>query len=609
LNDTICQNDTITLSVSDAYQTYVWKDGENTIGDDANTCIFVMGTDYAADSIHIISVAITDAVNCTSRDTVEIRVKPTPRLLAEHNRVRCFGETNAYINLTVENNTDIASYLWSNDSTTQNISGLGEGEYTVTVTANNGCANTLTDSIQQPELLTAVFDTNSVTKLCNGIGNIIVIAEGGTPTYHYSWTHDTVTIPSAITDTLTIENLSHGNHSYYATIVDDSNCTYTTDAWIVVSDRAEINREINLMPGETYTRIDTVTHDTIVYTDQDNGAVFEDVIPGVAEGGCDLAYIYTIHVYDLNFIFAQDPLIIQHSSYKREYFYDTIPLGDTIWTAPGVDNQFYAVVLTDETTWDALRVDMRYNVLFNDTMIPTADYDYYIDNLKFTSYHEHDDLFYGHNIDSARGEVPATTFLYQTPSNSTAYYYDYFNFPGFNKIPQKIEFNFNEPGTYTIKLHVESRTGGTAGQYWGIYNPYVVQRQFGPIWGGRNDNPTGRDTITARYMTVIVDEQYANSNPVISSIEDYTTTNAEPVITTYPNPARDMLYLNIKGMEGQTFITITDAAGKVVANYNENLLNSETTLNYSVAKFAQGVYFLNIHNDDNVITKKFIVTK
>ena len=112
-------------------------------------------------------------------------------------------------------------------------------------------------------------------------------------------------------------------------------------------------------------------------------------------------------------------------------------------------------------------------------------------------------------------------------------------------------------------------------------------------------------------MTVIVSGEGDNtttSNPVITSIDEYTN-NAEPVISTYPNPVHDMLYLNISGMEGMTYITITDAAGKVVATYNENLLNSETTLNYSVAKFAQGIYFLNVNNNDTVITKKFIVTK
>ena len=68
-----------------------------------------------------------------------------------------------------------------------------------------------------------------------------------------------------------------------------------------------------------------------------------------------------------------------------------------------------------------------------------------------------------------------------------------------------------------------------------------------------------------------------------------------------------MLYLNISGMEGLTHITITDATGKVVAKYNEELLNSETTLNYSVAKFAQGIYFLNVYLKCDIMNEKAFI--
>ena len=179
-------------------------------------------------------------------------------------------------------------------------------------------------------------------------------------------------------------------------------------------------------------------------------------------------------------------------------------------------------------------------------------------------------------------------------------------------MPQKIDFRFLKEGTYTIKLTVEQRDGGVAGdESVKLYNPYVVNRRYGPIWGGLGDNPTGRTAIATRYMTVIVgngNENGNGGNGVISGINNYAQ-GEEASVTTYPNPAHDMLYMNITGMEGLTHITITDAAGKVVAAYSEDLLNSESTLNYSLATFAQGIYFLNVHNNDTVITKKFIVTK
>src|SRR5690606_23957917 len=58
--------------------------------------------------------------------------------------VICFGETTGTINITVTGGTINLpscnlSYLWSNGATTRNLTGLGSGIYTVTVTDCNNC--------------------------------------------------------------------------------------------------------------------------------------------------------------------------------------------------------------------------------------------------------------------------------------------------------------------------------------------------------------------------------------------------------------------------------------------------------------------------------------
>jgi len=630
---TICQNDTVafTTNTDDTY-TYAWSEvmfGDNGVYEIENDDMAEAESEYifrtyavmeegTIAGIHGIVAQITNGNGCTNSDTIRIEVKATPVLDAEYNRVKCYGETTASIELFVDNYAEgtTLNYAWTDADEEEidadengNLSELGAGDYTVVVTAENGCANTMTVTIEQPELLTLAIDTlNSVggpvdSTYCKGDGSVIAIVEGGTPGYSYEWklNGDEIDVTDSIVE---IQTLAIGRYLYTLTVTDDSGCvaSITDDnAWLVVSERIEVHREINLMPEETYYHEGQQLH---------GGDTFEEVVE--QEEDCDIAYIYTIHEYDMPFHFA-DQFTVTHSTYRRNYEFNPNTIPDTIYTAPNVDNMFYAYVMTplyeefDNNGHNVERVDMKYSVLFDDANI--EEYDTYINNLLISSYHEKDDRFYGHALTSADGEAPSTSFLYQNVSNNSAYYYDYFNFHGFNQIPQKIEFNFAEEGTYTIKLFVEERTGGSRGQEWGIYNPYIKGRSYGPIWGGLGDNPTGRDTLTARYMTVIVSESATTtSNPVITGVEDYTA-NAEPVVTTYPNPARDMLYMDIKGMEGMAYITITDATGKVVANYNENLLNSETTLNYSVANFAQGIYFLNIHNNDTVITKKFIVTK
>jgi trimeric autotransporter adhesin len=95
-------------------------------------------------------VVVTDSLGCT--DTLNIIVsQPNPLLISTSstNPTTC-GGNNGSIDLTVTDGTPGYTYLWSNSSTSQDISGLGAGSYTCVVTDTNGCVDSSSISLTDP---------------------------------------------------------------------------------------------------------------------------------------------------------------------------------------------------------------------------------------------------------------------------------------------------------------------------------------------------------------------------------------------------------------------------------------------------------------------------
>jgi len=172
------------------------------------------------------TVTISDTKNC-SKTATGIIGQPLPLSISFTNKVdvsTCFGASNGSVTATVAGGTPNYSYLWlPGNLTTQTISNLAAGTYSLTVTDNSGCTITSSVTITQPNPVS--LTVTSTNESCNHLNNGTAIANayGGTPTFTYVWQPGNITSNS-------ISNLSAGGYTVIAT--DSKGCNTTKNITI-----------------------------------------------------------------------------------------------------------------------------------------------------------------------------------------------------------------------------------------------------------------------------------------------------------------------------------------------------------------------------------------
>ena len=161
------------------------------------------------------NATVTDANGCATTQSATITQPAAVTISHSAMNVSCFGQSNGGIDITVTGGSAPFTYSWSNNATTQDISGLAAGSYSVTVTDVNGCTGTHSVTITQP----AVFSINGIVSnvSCFGAdnGSIDIMTTGGTTPYTYSWSNNATSED--------LSNLAAGSYSLMAT--DASGCS------------------------------------------------------------------------------------------------------------------------------------------------------------------------------------------------------------------------------------------------------------------------------------------------------------------------------------------------------------------------------------------------
>ncbi len=207
---------TVTPTNGIANYSYVWNSGGTT---DAITGLGAGGY----------QVTITDANGCSGTATTNVTAPGGPSATQVTTDVTCNGAANGAINVTTTGGTGTIIYLWNPTASTEDISALPGGNYTLTITDGNNCSFTIAATVNEPAQLMLSETHNNV--LCNGgnDGSIQVTSTGGTLPYTYN------SLP------LIGSNLTAG--TYAVTVTDNNSCS--TSISVTVTEPTAVNAQAN----------------------------------------------------------------------------------------------------------------------------------------------------------------------------------------------------------------------------------------------------------------------------------------------------------------------------------------------------------------------------
>lgn len=193
-------------------------------------------------------ITVTDVNGCTRTRVFNVAGPPDYEIEATISDVICAGDSDGAIDINVVVGTGPFTFAWTGpagfNSSSQNLSNISAGIYTVTVTGNLGCTTTETYTVSETSVISTVANISGTS--CFGVtdGSIELAVEGGNAPYVISWTG-----PNGFSGSgELISSLQPG--VYVAEITDDAGCVQAFNYEVI--EPAEISAVINLIQPDCF---------------------------------------------------------------------------------------------------------------------------------------------------------------------------------------------------------------------------------------------------------------------------------------------------------------------------------------------------------------------
>jgi len=167
-------------------------------------------------------VIVTDANGCAINENFTVLALNPPSVsISIDQNITCPGGSNGSLSATISQGEAPFIYNWSNGNSSTAISNLNQGNYSVSITDNNGCTSNDALQLDAPSPWSNIIIPQAST--CgNNNGSALLLINGATSPYSVVWS-DGQTLPNAI-------NLLTGN--YTVAISDANGCSKTEQTTI-----------------------------------------------------------------------------------------------------------------------------------------------------------------------------------------------------------------------------------------------------------------------------------------------------------------------------------------------------------------------------------------
>lgn len=208
---------------------YSWTGPNGFSSNLQNPIIFSPSSLYSGDY----TVIVSNEGGCTDTASINVDMNPLVLLAASVTNSDC-GQNTGAIDITTSGGEMPYSYLWSNAASTEDISNLYAGNYTLTVTDNNGCTDVITASVSDVEGPDISLVKQDIS--CNGsaLGEIDLTVISGNGPYLYNWSNGA--------NSQDISGLIAGN--YGVVVTDALGCVSTANETLTEPNPLQLDMEV-----------------------------------------------------------------------------------------------------------------------------------------------------------------------------------------------------------------------------------------------------------------------------------------------------------------------------------------------------------------------------